>query len=321
VERASVSQQLPFSGDFSSSVILPEGYVPPAGESVLSPFQTDAGADYFETMGIPLREGRTFEARDLSSGERVIILDEWLAERYFPGQSPLGKRMLYGTVPGLEADPEPFLFTVVGVVGSHRQGSLEETGYAGHYFFPIARTPEPNPYLLLRTGEDPLALVQPVRRVVTRLDAELPFFGVRTMEDRVAESLLGRRSPMLLLAIFAGVALFLAALGIYGALAYSVTQRTREVGIRVAVGSTSGKVFRLVLGEGLRVVGIGLLLGAGGSLGLVGLIRSLLYGIGPGDPVVMGSVAALLAATGVVACILPARRATRIDPVVALAGE
>jgi len=141
------------------------------------------------------------------------------------------------------------------------------------------------------------------------------------MQERVDESLLERRSPMLLLMIFAGVALFLAALGIYGALAYSVTQRTREMGIRIAIGSGAREVFALVVGQGLKVVGAGLLLGGLGSLGLSRLIRSLLYGVQPTDAGVMISVAALLALTGLAACVLPARRATRIDPVVALTEE
>lgn len=166
-----------------------------------------------------------------------------------------------------------------------------------------------------------MSLVEPVRRVVTRLDPELPFYGVETMQERINASLLDRRTPMLLLVIFAGVALFLAAVGIYGALAYSVTQRAREMGIRIAIGSSGAEVFGLVLKEGLRIVGVGLVLGGLGALGLVRLIQSLLYQVQPTDPAVMISVAALLAATGLAACVVPARRATRIDPVVALAGE
>ncbi len=321
VRHASVTQQLPFAGDNSSSVILPEGYEPRPGESVLSPLQTRAGAGYFEAMGIPLKEGRTFDSRDEEGSQQVILIDEWLANRFYPGESPLGKRLLYGTVPGLEEDDEPYLYTIVGVVGAHRQNDLVESEYVGHYYFPVAQGPELNQMLVLKSEGDPMALVEPVRQVVTRLDPELPFHGVRTMRERIDESLLERRSPMLLLMIFAGVALFLAALGIYGALAYSVTQRTREMGIRIAIGSGAGGVFGLVLKEGLRVVGLGLALGALGSLGLMRLIQSLLYGIRPTDPLVMALVAALLAATGLMACVLPARRATRIDPVVALSGE
>jgi ABC-type lipoprotein release transport system permease subunit len=198
---------------------------------------------------------------------------------------------------------------------------MVEDEFVGQYYFPIAQDATPNPYLVMRAEGDPSSLVEPAREIVTRLDPEVPFYGVRTMKERVDDSLMERRSPMLLLAVFAGVALFLAGLGIYGALAYSVTQRTREMGIRIAIGSSSGQVFKSVLGQGIRVVGVGLAVGAIGAFFLGRLIRSLLYGIQPTDPGVMTTVAIVLALTGLVACVLPARRATRIDPVVALTAE
>ena len=318
VELASLTTQLPFSGNNSSSVILPEGYAPQPGESFLSPYQNWVGTDYFEAMGIGILEGRTFDSRDNPDGQQVIIIDEWLADRYFPEGSPLGKRMLWGTVPGMEEDLEPYLYTIVGVAASHRQNNLVESEFVGSYWFPVAQAPRLSLTLLMKTEGDPALLVEPARGVVTALDPEVPFFNVRTMQDRIDESLIQRRAPMLLLMIFAGVALFLAAVGIYGALAYSVTQRTREMGIRIALGSGSSDVFKLVVGQGLKVVLIGLLIGGLGSLGLVRFIQSLLYGIQPSDPMVMAGVALLLGAAGLVACILPARRATKIDPVEAL---
>ncbi len=321
VTSASLTSSVPFGGSYSASVIMPEGYVPAPGESLLSPFTTRVGTDYFKTMGIPLLEGRTFREGDRAGAQNVIILDEWLADRYFPDGDAVGKRMLYGTVPGLEEDQEPFLYTIVGVVASHRQNRLVETEFVGEYYFPIAQDAAANPYLVMRTEGDPSTLVEPAREVVTRLDPEVPFYGVRTMQERIDDSLMERRSPMLLLAVFAAVALFLAGLGIYGALAYSVTQRTREMGIRIAIGSSSGQVFKDVLGQGIRVVGIGLAFGALGAFLLGRLIRSLLYGVQPTDPGVMASVALVLAVTGIVACVLPARRATRIDPAVALTTE
>ena len=319
VAFASITTLLPFSGNNSSSVIMPEGYTPRAGESILSPFQNWVGTDYFEAMGIPLLQGRSFDSRDNPDGQQVIIIDEWLAERYFPDESPLGKRMLWGTVPGAEDDLEEHLFTIVGVVASHRQNNLVESEFVGSYWFPIAQAPRLFLTLVMKTQGDPLTLVDPAREVVTRLDPEVPFFNVRTMQDRIEDSLIERRAPMILLMIFAGVALFLAGVGIYGALAYSVTQRTREMGIRIALGSSSREVFKLVLGQGLKVVLTGLVIGGTGAVGLVRLMQSLLYGVKPTDPLVMASVAMLLGATGLAACVLPARRATRIDPVEALA--
>jgi len=319
VELASLTTQLPFSGNTSSSVILPEGLIPQAGESLLSPYQNWVGTDYFEALNLPLLEGRTFDSRDHADGQPVIIIDEWLADRYFPGESPIGKRMLWGTVPGMEEDMEPYLYTIVGVVGSHRQNNLVESQYVGAYWFPFAQDPQLFFTLVMKTSGDPSALVEPARAVVARLDPEVPYFGARTLQERIDESLVERRAPMLLLMIFAGVALFLAGVGIYGALAYSVTQRTREMGIRIAIGSGAREVFSLVVGQGLRIVGVGLVVGAFGSLALVRLIQSLLYGVQPADPAVLLGVAFLMGITGVVACIFPARRATRIDPVEALA--
>jgi predicted permease len=319
VDDASLTTQLPFSGNNSASVITPEGYIPPAGESLLSPYQNWVGTDYFETMGIPLLEGRTFDSRDESGDQRVIIIDEWLANRYFTDGNAVGKRMLWGAVPGMEGDLEENLFTIVGVVGAHRQNNLVESQYVGSYWFPLSQARRLFLTLVMRTDGNPSSLIEPAREVVAELDPEVPFFGARTLEDRIDESLLERRSPMLLLMIFAGVALFLAGVGIYGALAYSVTQRTREMGIRIAMGSGAGQVFGLVVGQGMRVVALGLILGGVGSLALVRLIRSLLYGVEPADPAVIGLVGLLLAATGLAACLLPARRATRIDPVEALA--
>jgi predicted permease len=319
VEHASLTSQLPFSDNNSSSVILPEGYIPQAGESILSPYQNWVATDYFETMGIPLLEGRAFEFGDNAGDGQVIIIDEWLANRYFQDESPIGKRMLWGTVPGAEENLEENLFTIVGVVGSHRQNDLVESQFVGSYWFPLSQAQRLFLTLVMKTDGDPQALVEPARRVVAELDPEVPFFGTRTLQERIDDSLLERRAPMLLLMIFAAVALFLAAVGIYGALAYSVTQRTREMGIRIAMGSGSGKVFGLVVGQGLRVVGVGLVVGGLGALALARLIQSLLYGVQPADPAVIAGVGLILGLTGLAACILPARRATRIDPVEALA--
>ena len=318
VEHASVTTMLPFSGNGSSSVILPEGYIPQAGESILSPFQNWVETDYFEALGIPLREGRAFDQQDNAGDQQVIIIDEWLANRYFPHESPVGKRMLWGSVPGMEEDQEENLFTIVGVVGSHRQNNLVESQFVGSYWFPLAQAQRSFLTLLVKTQGDALSLVDPTRETLAGVDPELAWFAVQTMRERIDESLMERRSPMLLLMIFAGVALFLAGVGIYGALAYSVTQRTREMGIRIAIGSSSKEVFSLVVGQGLKIVGIGLLVGGLGSVVLARLIQSLLYGVEPVDPSVLATVGALMGVTGLLACIRPAQRATRIDPVEAL---
>ncbi len=323
VSGAALTSQLPFSGNNSNSVIAPEGYVAPPGESLLSPFQTNASPGYFEAMGIEVLEGRTFRDSDGPDAVNVIVLDEWLARRYFPDRSALGQRMVYGAPPGLDSVPESNLFTVVGVVASIKQYDLTapESEFVGAYYFPTGQRPGAFMTVVARarTG-DAEALTAPIRAVVRRLDAELPLFGIRSMEDRISESLARRRVPLVLLGVFAVVALFLAVVGIYGSLAYSVSQRTREIGLRMALGSAPDAVFRTVVGQGLRMIGGGLVLGAMASWFLSRLIQALLFGVAPTDPAVMLVVALVLAGAGTLACVLPARRATRVDPMVALGG-
>jgi predicted permease len=321
VSAAGVTSMIPFSDGGSSSVIVPEGYVPSPGESLLSPFRTTAGPGYFEALRIPLVEGRYFEEMDTEETGNVIIIDRWLARRYFGDESPIGRRMLSGTLPGMEENEEEYLYTIVGVVGTIKQNDLTESEHVGAYYFTYKQRPPGFLTLTVRTAVSPLTLTGPIRSVVAKIDPDLPFYYPETLEHRVAESLVVRRTPMLLLMVFAGVALFLAAVGIYGVLAYTVTQRTRELGIRVAVGSSPRQLFALVVSQGLRVIGLGLLVGIIGSLLLVRLIQSLLYGVQPTNPLVLTTVAVVLAAVGVAACLLPARRATRIDPVVALSNE
>jgi predicted permease len=321
VTAASITSMIPFGGGGSSSVILPEGYMPKPGESLLSPFRTVAGPGYFEALGIPLIAGRYFEESDNEDTQQVIIIDERLAQTFYPDESPLGKRMLSGTLPGMEEDEEEFLYTIVGVVGTIKQNDLTEAEHVGAYYFTYKQNAPSFMIVTVRTAVEPITLTAPIRQAVAGIDGDLPFYYPETLAHRVSESLVTRRSPMVLLAGFAGVALLLAAVGIYGILAYSVTQRTRELGIRMALGSSPAEVSRLVVFQGVRVLGLGLVIGLGGSVLLVRLIRSLLYGVQPTEPTVLITVAATLTTVGVAACLLPARRATRIDPTVALNTE
>jgi predicted permease len=321
VNAASITSMIPFGGGGSSSVIWPEGYIPREGESVISPFRTTAGPGYFEALEIPLIAGRYFDESDNEDARQVIILDEWLARHFYGDESPLGKRLLSGTVPGVEEDEEPYTFTVIGVVGSIKQNDLTEGEQVGAYYFTYKQRPQGYMTLTVRTAVEPITLTALIRQAVARIDPDLPFYYPETMAHRVSESLVARRTPMVLLAGFAGVALLLAAVGIYGILAYSVTQRTREIGIRMALGSSPGEVSRLVVFQGVKVLGLGLVIGLGGSVALVRLIQSLLYGVEPTDPAVLVTVAVMLTTVGIGACLLPARRATRIDPTVALNTE
>jgi predicted permease len=321
LRSAGITTQLPFSGSNSSSIILPEGYSPPAGESILSPLQTWVAGDFFETMQIPLIEGRSFEEADGVGDRRVIVLDEWLARRYFGEASPVGKRMLWAGVPEM-ADEEDY-YTVIGVVGTIKHNDLTAgpSEHVGAYYFPYRQFPGGFISVVAEAAGDPLSLTGPIRERLTRLDPELPMFGIETMHGRIDDSLTGRRSSMFLLLTFAGVALFLAVIGIYGVLAYAVVQRTREMGIRMALGSSTREIFMLVLRHGARVTGMGLLIGGIGAVAMGRLIQSLLFGVQPLDPAVVGSVAAILAAVAIAACVLPALQAARVDPVRALVGE
>ncbi len=310
---AAVATGLPFTGSNSSSVIMPEGYQPQPGESLLAPATMWTGPGYFQTMEIPLLEGRYFEDADADGTEQVLIIDEWLARRYWPDSSPIGQRMFTG-VPGMEPDESNF-WRIIGIVGEVKQNELTADETAGAYYFSYRQSPRGFFNLVIRTAVEPGSLTGAVREAVTNLDVSLPFYGVQTMDEILSDSLQTRRSPMLLLVIFAGVALFLAAVGIYGILAYSVNQRTRELGIMLALGSSTDRVFRRVVTQGLVMVGIGLTLGVGGMLFIVQFIRTQLYGISPVYPTAYIAVCGLLVVTAFVACSIPARRATRIDPV------
>jgi len=320
VEDASATAQLPYSGDNSSSVIFPEGYVAAPGESLLSPLTNIVGPGYLETMGIELLGGRTFEDRDGPDEPNVIVIDEWLAHRYWKDRSPLGDRMIYGAVPGMDSIPEDAFFTIIGVVRTIKQNDLTAAAneHFGAYYFTYRQRAPGSQALVVRTAGDPAAITPALRDVVTRLDPELPLYATQTMASRIGESLAARRIPLVLLGVFAVVALFLAVVGIYGALAYSVTQRRREIGIRMAMGSAPEDVFRNVVAQGMRVTAIGLVAGAVGAWFLTRLVQSLLFDVSATDVRVLVAVAAVLGAVGLLACVIPARRATAVDPVSAL---
>ena len=323
VQQAGLTSNLPFGGDYSDSVILAEGYRMAPGESLISPFQIRVSPGYFESMGIKLRSGRVFNDSDTERSAGVIIVDERLARRFWPGQDPVGRRMFKPDNAKDLANPGPEArwFTVVGVVSEVRiTGLIETEDRVGAYYFPAAQDPPRYLTLTVRTAGDPTALTPAIRRELAAIDRELPLYGVLTMDQRMSESLVDRRTPMMLAATFAGVALFLAAIGIYGVLAYQVSQRTREIGIRMALGSDARGIFRLVLSEGMLLLGVGLTLGLAGAFLVSRAMQSQLYGVGAMDPVVLSAVAGVLAMVALAACTVPARRAARIDPVVAL-GE
>jgi predicted permease len=324
VVNAGITSSIPFGSSQSDSVILAEGYQMQPGESVISPSQYAVSPGYFEAMRIPLRRGRYFEERDADGAARTIIVDERLARRFWGDRDPVGRRMYQpNDINDLLATNEKTEWlTVIGVVGEVKGDSLvTEREPVGAYYFPIDQSPRRLLTFALRTGNDPASLATALRSQVASIDPELPVFSTLTMEARLEESLVTRRWPVLLSGGFGLIALLLSAVGIYGVLAYLVTQRTKEIGIRMALGGTPRTIFDLVAREGLTLLAVGFVVGGAGTLLVRKSIETQLYNVRPTDPAVVAATAGVLALVALVACLIPARRATRIDPVVALNRE
>jgi predicted permease len=324
VQAAGITSNLPLGGNYSDSVILAEGYAMAPGESLISPYQTSVSPGYFEAMSIPLQRGRFFTAADDERAPKVLIIDERLAKRFWNGRDPVGLRMWKPDNPDdLTRGPGPKTryYTVVGVVGSVRTTGLTEKEPVGAYYFPAAQNVGRGMTLVARTAGDPASIVGSIRNQVTALDPELPFFSVRPMQQRVEESLVSRRTPMLLAMLFGVIALFLASVGIYGVLAYQVSERRKEIGIRMALGSNGGRIFALVVSEGLWLLAIGIALGVGGAFAIRRAMETQLFGIQPMDPRVLTGVAFVLGLVAFTACAVPARRAARMDPLIALSEQ
>ena len=324
VAAAGATDTIPLSGSSSDSVIFAEGYQMKPGESVISPYAVMATPDYFETMGIGLVSGRYFEAKDNAEAPRVVIVDEQLAKKFWADRDPVGRRMYLPSSPEDVVRPGPNVkwLTVVGVVKPVRLLRLTDYGSGvGSYYFPYAQNPDRGPTFAVRTTADTASVVKSMRAALASLDPDLALFDVRTMQERSELSLSSQRTALSLAMGFGSLAVFLSAVGIYGVLAYHVTQRRREFGIRMALGSAAGDIAKLVLGEAALLTAIGLALGIGGAFGLQKLIAGQLFGVRPLEPSVVGMVIAALALVVAAASLIPARRATRTDPMVVLRSE
>jgi putative ABC transport system permease protein len=330
---AGLTSNIPFGSDFSDSVILAEGYQMAPGESLISPYRVVVSPGYLETLRVPLMRGRLFTEADTDTSPPVAIVDEALAKKFWPGQDPIGRRMFQPENPENLTQPSPNQrwITVVGVVGETRMAGLVTSDTRlGTYYFPTSqaatRMPDGRTFfirtmtLAVRGAEDPTPLTGSIRRVLTSIDPELPLYSVRMMKDRIGESLADRRTPMMLALLFAVIALFLAATGLYGVLAYQVAQRRKEIAIRMALGSEPGGIFALVLREGVGLLAAGLVVGLAGAFAIRRAMESQLYGVSGMEPTVLAGVAGVLAVVAIIACAVPARRAARIDPMIAL-GE
>ncbi|CAN5658554.1 ABC transporter permease [soil metagenome] len=315
VSEAGVTNVLPFGEEYNANAVTPEGYSPQPDDAVVAPTIGLVSDGYFEAMGMEIIGGRTFTRSDTEGALDVAVIDRRLAERFWPGQDVLGKRIAQGVTAG---GNELRYFTIVGVAEPVRTRALAGEESVGNLYFPAAQIPPARLFLVLKTTVSPVSVTNSLRRTLLELDPDLPLYDVRTLDERVARSLVTERFRMMLLAGFGMLALFLAAVGIYGVLAYAVAQRSAEIGIRMALGSSSTAIFRMVVVQGARLLGIGLVLGVAGSLALGRLVRSMLYGVEPTDPLVISAVLALLSATALIACLLPARRAMKVDPLVAM---
>jgi predicted permease len=320
VDAAGATDTIPFGSNHTNSLILAEGYQMRAGESIISPARVLASSGYLEAMHARLIAGRLFDGHDVAMAPNVAIVDQTLAARFWPGVSAIGRRLYHPDDPNnLAMTPRTQTFTVVGVIAPMKLETLvDPRGQVGSYYFPLAQQPARALTFAVRTDGDPTMVSHAVRDVIHSVDRELPVFDLQPMERWTTKSLASRRTAMLLSLIFSAVALFLAAVGIYGVLAYLVAHRRKEIGIRLALGASAHAAFALVMREGLVVTAIGLGLGATGAAFLEGALRSQLFGIAVTDPVVLVVVTGLLASVAAMACAVPAWRASRIDPRVAL---
>ena len=311
VRAVGLTSNVPFSGRVSSGSYSIVGYTPGPSEAQPHGRQEVVGGDYFRAMQIPLVAGRVFTDSDTADSVPVVVIDEYLVDRYFADRDPIGQQIRRG-------GPTSPAFTIVGVVGTVNSIDLGEPVTKERLYYPVTQQPRTGMTLMVKTTLDPENLAPQVRATVQAIDPERPTTNVRTMQQWVAQSLDGRRAPAALLAVFGAVAVALSAIGIYGVLAFGVAQRVRELGIRQALGADRRSILSLVMTQGLRTVGVGLGLGLLGALTLTRSLQSLLFGVGRYDVSVFAGVTMLLLAVAVAACYIPARRATRIDPMAAL---
>jgi putative ABC transport system permease protein len=312
VRSAALAQGIPFSGNIGREpLILLDRPLPPPGQEPVAEFNM-VGSHYFETMSIPLIAGRFFSQTDQAGTPAVALINRTMAQKFWPGSDPIGKQI------ELLDDKKPA--TIVGIVGDIRQRNLSERAPAQLYFA-YAQNVNTFATLVVRTEGDPMAMANAVRQAVWSVDSNQPMWKVRTLESLLARSVGDRRYLALLLSIYSGLALLLAAVGIYGVLSYSVNQRIQEIGVRMALGAQPADIVRHIISRGMAMVLTGVVLGWVGAFGVTRLMAKLLFGVTPSDPATFVIGASILTAVALLACYVPARRAMRVDPIVALRYE
>ena len=319
VDSASVVTPLPLSGSMMQNLLTIEGRPPLAPGEKLITHTCLIGSDYLRAMGIPLLKGRALNEHDGKDAPNVFLVNETFVNRYFPNEDPIGKRITVSVRAG--PDEPDANGEIVGVIGDVKHQSLDKEP-GPECYVPYLNVPDAYMTLVVRTNSsDPAGLSASLRSAVQQVDADQPVFDIQTMDQILAKSVATRRFNMLLLGIFASVALMLAGVGIFGVMNYSVTQRTHEIGIRMALGAQARDVLKMIVGQGMLLTLIGLGVGVAAALALTRVLSGLLYGVTATDPVTFAGVSLILAAVALAACYIPARRAMKVDPMVALRYE
>jgi predicted permease len=313
VRSAALTDSMPLSLDFESSTVYAEGQPFKSASELPLAVPFTVGPDFFKTLEIPLVAGRDFDERDGAKDARAAIVNETFARKFWPGQEALGRRF------SLSGPGDAYL-TVVGVAADGKYETLAEEPQPAFYR-PLPRDHAGFLILVARVEGDPQAAIAAIRREAQQLDPTLPLFGVKTLNEQMQVPLFPARVAAIVLGSFGVMALLLAAIGIYGVMSYVVAGRTREIGLRMALGADHSRVLRLIVGQGARLAAVGLAVGALAAFAAARLLTSLLYGVSPGDPLTFAAVALLLAGVALLACYVPARRAAKVDPMVALRYE
>jgi putative ABC transport system permease protein len=318
VRSVSGAASLPLTGDNISSSVEIEGQPTPTASRPSADFNA-VEPNYFRTMGIAFVDGRDFTEHDNAKSTPVVIINRTLARRFFPNQNPIGKHVRPGIGNGY-GPGEPPMREIVGVTGDVKQSGLGAEA-APEVYAPLAQSPFGTMFIAIRSASDPRSIVEAARRQVASVDKNEPIYHVETLDQYFAQSVAKPRFITLLLSGFAGLALLLACLGVYGVISYIVAQRTHEIGIRMALGSQKSDVLRMVIGEGLRPALAGVAIGIAGTVKLTRLLSSLLYGVKPTDPLTSAAVSLILTVVALLACYIPARRAANVDPMLALRND
>jgi len=321
VEAAGTTSSVPFSGGINNSVIMAEGYQMQHGESLIAPSSIFVVPGYFEAMHVQLLSGRFISAGDTQGQPQAVVIDDRLARKFWPGQDAVGRRLYRPSDPNdiTRITPDTTFFNVVGVIKEMRMlDPRPDVTPVGMVYFAWEQNPGRGPTFVIKTSRPVPGLMRQVRAEIAKIDRQTPVFRDRSMQEWIDNQLIGRRLPMYIALAFGVVALLLAVVGVYGVLAYSVVQRERELGVRMALGSSTGGVFGIVLKDGAKIVGTGVAAGVLFAIGAGQLLKAQLFNVAPLNPLVLGGVTVLLAVVATLATLVPAWRASRINPIIVL---